>query len=69
MNEKLEYLLAALDTHLMAGMSAIEAIVAAVEDYKEVYLVDDDRPIIARAAQVALKRMGEWKDGRTSTDD
>lgn len=59
MSEKLDFIISSLDLHLMMGKTPGDAWTATVEDYANVWHVDDDRTHLARAAVVVLKRMEE----------
>lgn len=59
MGEKTDFILSSLDLHLSMGKSAHDALVAAIEDYAAVYLVQDDRTPLQRAAAVALNHLDE----------
>lgn len=53
-DSKLDFLISALDLHLGFGTPPAEAWDKALEDYSEVYHVDDGRTELARAADRAL---------------
>lgn len=57
MGEKLDFILAALDSYLNDGKTPSDALSAAIEDYAFVYHTDDGRPPISRAAEIVLKRL------------
>lgn len=59
MGEKTDFILASLDMHLESGKSALDALVASIEDYAAVYLARDDRTYLQRAAAVALERLSK----------
>ena len=58
------YWFAALDFHLRSGEKASEALRKATEDYAAVYIVDDDRTELARAATVTLQRLAELDEAK-----
>ena len=54
MRDKLEYLLVSFEMHCKEGMTTDQAWSEALSDYHYVYLTDDGRLPIARAATRAL---------------
>lgn len=57
--EKQDYLVSSFKLHILLGKSSLDAWLAAAEDFKAVYCANDDRSILARAAEVALQRLQE----------
>lgn len=56
-NGEQDYFFASLDFHLRAGCTPMDALANATSDYKFVFIDDDGRLPVARAAQISLNHL------------